>query len=109
MEIGRQLETVTRKLRRTPNRLYVMGQRTKWGNCSSLHNLSFSWRLIMVPEHVLRYLVTHEALHLAVPDHSPRFWLAVQSLCPETERARQWLTRYEGSLPLRLDAIIYSN
>jgi predicted metal-dependent hydrolase len=40
---------------------------------------------------VLKCLVTHEAVHLAVPDHSRRFWLTVQSLCPETERARQWL------------------
>jgi predicted metal-dependent hydrolase len=45
----------------------------------------------MAPPYVLRYLVTHEAAHLAVPDHSARFWLTVQSLCPESERARQWL------------------
>lgn len=45
----------------------------------------------MAPECVLRYLVTHEAVHLAIPDHSRKFWLTVQSLCPETERARQWL------------------
>jgi hypothetical protein len=68
-----------------------MGQRTKWGNCSALHNLSFNWRLIMAPDFVMRYLVTHEAVHLAVPDHSQRFWLTVQSLCPDMERARQWL------------------
>jgi hypothetical protein len=30
-------------------------------------------------------------VHLAVPDHSRKFWLTVQSLCPEMERARQWL------------------
>jgi predicted metal-dependent hydrolase len=47
----------------------------------------------MAPDYVLRYLVTHEAVHLAVPDHSQRFWLTVQSLCPETERARQWLCK----------------
>jgi len=61
-----------------------MGQRTKWGNCSLLPNLSFNWRLIMAPEAVLRYLVTHEAVHLAVPDHSQEFRLTVRSLCPET-------------------------
>ena len=61
------------------------------GNCSALGNLSFNWRLIMAPDFVLRYLVTHEAVHLAIPDHSQKFWLTVQSLCPETERARQWL------------------
>jgi predicted metal-dependent hydrolase len=40
---------------------------------------------------VLHYIVTHEMVHLAVPDHSRKFWLTAQSLCPETERARRWL------------------
>ena len=85
-EVERHLATVTKRLRRTPRKLYLMGQRTKWGNCSAQQNLSFNWRLILAPDFVLRYLVTHEATHLAVPDHSSRFWLTVQSLCPETEK-----------------------
>lgn len=88
-EIEQCLDAVTRKLKRYPRKIYVMGQRTKWGNCSSLQNLSFNWRLIMTPDFVMRYLVTHEAVHLAVPDHSQRFWLTVQSLCLDMERARQ--------------------
>jgi predicted metal-dependent hydrolase len=90
-EIERQLAVVTARLQQRANRLYVMGQRTKWGNCSSRRNLSFNWQLILGPEFVLRYLVTHEAVHLVIPDHSAKFWLAVQSLCPETEKAKQWL------------------
>jgi predicted metal-dependent hydrolase len=102
-EIGRCLDAVTRKLKRYPCKVYVMGQRTKWGNCSSLQNLSFNWRLIMAPDFVMRYLVTHEAVHLAVPDHSQRFWLTVQSLCPEMERARQWLCVNSRQLFLDLE------
>lgn len=79
------------RLKRVPNRIYIMGQRTKWGNCSARGNLSFNWRLIMAPDFVLRYIITHEVVHLAIPDHSRRFWLTVQSLCPSSERARQWL------------------
>jgi predicted metal-dependent hydrolase len=89
--IEQHIADVARRLKRAPNRVYVMGQRTKWGNCSTLGNLSFNWRLVMAPDFVLRYIVTHEMVHLAVPDHSRKFWLTVQSLCPETERARQWL------------------
>jgi len=89
--ITTELEILTQKLNRTPNQIYIMGQRTKWGNCSAKQNLSFNWRLIMAPDYVLRYLVTHEAVHLAVPDHSKRFWLTVQSHCPEMESAKQWL------------------
>lgn len=89
--IEQHLLDVGKRVKRTPNRVYVMGQRTKWGNCSALSNLSFNWRLIMAPDYVLRYIVTHEMVHLAIPDHSQRFWLTVQSLCPNADRARQWL------------------
>ncbi len=60
------------------------------GNCSSLKNLSFNWRLIMAPDFVLRYLVTHEAVHPGLRS-SQKFWLTVRSLCPESECAKQWL------------------
>jgi predicted metal-dependent hydrolase len=89
--IAQHVVEIANHLKRTPERIYVMGQRTKWGNCSALGNLSFNWRLIMAPDTVLQYIVTHEMVHLAVPDHSRKFWLTVQSLCPDTERARQWL------------------
>jgi len=104
-EIENQLETVTTRLRQRPRSGYVMGQRTKWGNCSASRNLSFNWRLILAPDFVLRYLVTHEAVHLAVPDHSAKFWLTVQSLCPETERAKQWLSANGLRLAVKLDSI----
>jgi predicted metal-dependent hydrolase len=89
--IRERIAILSGRLNVQPGRLYIMDQRTKWGNCSRLRNLSFNWRLIMAPEHVLRYLVTHETVHLAIPDHSQKFWLTVQSICPESERARQWL------------------
>lgn len=89
--IDQHIADVAKQLKRASNRIYVMAQRTKWGNCSTRGNLSFNWRLVMAPDFVLRYIVTHEMTHLVVPDHSRKFWLMVQSLCPETERARQWL------------------
>jgi hypothetical protein len=85
------LKDLATKVNKQPGTIYIMGQRTKWGNCSSLRNLSFNWRLIMAPDYVVCYLVTHEVVHLEVPDHSKRFWLMVQSLCPDMERAKQWL------------------
>lgn len=106
--IESHLVAVTGRLGQRPQRLYVMGQRTKWGNCSALRNLSFNWRLILAPDYVLRYLVTHEAVHLAVPDHSPKFWLTVQSLCSHTEKAKQWLCRHQAQLQVGLTAIFTS-
>lgn len=103
--IESHLVAVTGRLGQHPQRVYVMGQRTKWGNCSSLRNLSFNWRLILAPDYVLRYLVTHEAVHLVVPDHSAKFWLTVQGLCSDTEKAKQWLCRHQGQLQVDLTVI----
>ncbi len=105
LEIEREIEAVTRKLKRSPRKVYVMDQRTKWGNCSARQNLSFNWRLVLAPDFVLRYLVTHEAVHLAIPDHSRTFWLTVQSLCPETEKARQWLSANSHQLQVDLNQV----
>lgn len=75
----------------SPHKVYIMGQRTKWGNCSPKGNLSFNWRLILAPDFVMKYIVIHELVHLAIPSHSNEFWLTVQSYCKNVERARQWL------------------
>jgi predicted metal-dependent hydrolase len=105
-EIESKLTAVSARLGQQPQKVYVMGQRTKWGNCSACRNLSFNWRLILAPEYVLRYLVTHEAAHLAIPDHSAKFWLTVQSLCRETERAKQWLCSHQAELQVDLARIL---
>lgn len=104
--IADYLPVVTARIGQKPARVYVMGQRTKWGNCSSRRNLSFNWRLILAPNFVLRYLVAHEVVHLIVPDHSAKFWLTVQSYCPDMERAKQWLSRHHAELTVNLSRVV---
>lgn len=90
-EIAHHVDAFSQRMGVAPGRIYIMEQRTKWGNCSRLGNLSFNWRLIMATPNVLTYLVAHETLHLVIPDHSRRFWLTLQSVCSDSERSRQWL------------------
>lgn len=45
-------------------------------------------------------------MHLAVPDHSTKFWLTVQSLCPGTERSRQWLAAHGHQLTAPLPDLL---
>lgn len=46
---------------------------TRWGSCSSRGAIRLSWRLILAPPAVRRYVVAHEVAHLVHLDHSPRF------------------------------------
>ncbi len=72
-------------------RVAVRDQSSRWGSCSTSGVLSFSWRLILAPSAVLKYLAAHEVAHLIEMNHSVRFWRLVQRLCPDHDRARVWL------------------
>lgn len=66
---------------------------TRWGSCSRRSGLSYSWRLVMAPPHVLSYVVGHEVAHLRHMDHSPAFWALVRDLVGEPSAAVAWLRR----------------
>lgn len=89
------------QLKVKPGRLYIMGQKTKWGGCSRRRNLSFNWRLVMAPPAVLDYIVVHELAHLIEPYHSTRFWLIVRSHCPEYQIHMRWLRDHQERLGIR--------
>jgi len=78
----------------------VRGQRTRWGSCSRSGALSFNWRLMLAPEAVLDYVVWHEVCHLAVHDHSARFWALVARHCPDYREHAGWLRRNGATLVL---------
>ena len=100
-DIIKSVEARSREIPRTNfGRLYVMGQRTKWGGCSGRKNLSFNWRLVMAPPAALDYIVVHELVHLAEPYHSTKFWLIVRSHCPRFEEYRAWLKDNEDRMRL---------
>jgi predicted metal-dependent hydrolase len=66
-------------------------QTSRWGSCTSGGLLSFSWRLIMAPAHVLDYVAAHEVAHLIEMNHGPRFWKQVAGCMPRLEEAKRWL------------------
>jgi hypothetical protein len=86
------------RLGRPVGRVTVRDTRTRWGSCSSAGNLSFCWRLIMSPPHVLDYVAAHEVAHLEVRNHGPAFWDTVAALTDDAEAARAWLLRHGPGL-----------
>jgi len=46
---------------------------TRWGSCTSQGQIRLSWRLILAPPEVRRYVVAHEVAHLVHLNHGPAF------------------------------------
>lgn len=79
-------------------RVAVRDQRSRWGSCSSKHNLNFNWKLILAPTQALDYVVIHELCHLHEFNHSPRFWALVRTQMPDYEIWKKWLKAHGSEL-----------
>ena len=69
----------------------IKDTKSRWGSCSSLHNINYSWRIALAPREVIDYLMAHEVAHLKYQDHSPAFWNCVGELNPNWQIGHKWL------------------
>lgn len=79
-------------------KLTLRDQSTRWGSCSSGGDLSYSWRLILAPAHVLDYVAAHEVAHLKEMNHGPGFWRLVLAHCSTAKESRIWLRAHGRKL-----------
>lgn len=76
------------------SRIYVRDQKTRWGSCSRNRNLSFNYRIALLPERVMDYVIVHELSHLRHFNHSHMFWNCVEAMLPDYKRLRKELKTY---------------
>jgi len=74
---------------------------SRWGSCSSSGRIRLSWRLILAPPEVRRYVVAHEVAHLRHLNHGPEFkTLEARLFGPGLAEARSKLKRVGPRLRL---------
>ncbi len=90
-EISRRAEKYAARIGTSYSGITLRDPASRWGSCSSTGRLNFSWRLLLMPEEVMDYIVAHEVAHLRHMDHSPAFWALVDEMHPGVPAARKWL------------------
>lgn len=64
---------------------------SRWGSCSSSRKLSFATKLLLLPNHIIDYVIVHELAHLKEMNHSAKFWSHVEKAMPDYKTHRKWL------------------
>jgi predicted metal-dependent hydrolase len=82
----------------SPNSVSVRDYKSRWGSCSSKGDISFNWRIIIAPHHIVDYVAVHELCHLKHANHSPAYWKSVKREIPDYETCRQWLKAHASEL-----------
>ncbi|CAN5161944.1 M48 family metallopeptidase [soil metagenome] len=72
-------------------KITIKEQKTCWGSCTRDRHLNFNWKLGLMPDHLVDYVVVHELCHLKHFDHSKKFWELVSTMVPDYKARRREL------------------
>ena len=75
-------------------KIAIRNQKSRWGSCSKKGNLNFNYRLTLIPENLVDYVVVHELCHIGEFNHSKDFWGLVSKNIPYYTNARTHLKKF---------------
>ena len=52
----------------------IRNSKTRWGSCSYNNNINLSLHLMMLPDHLIDYVILHELAHTKEKNHGVYFW-----------------------------------
>ena len=80
-----------------PDRLKLSNAKKRWGSCSGKRSINLNWRLIMLDDRLIDYVVVHELAHLIELNHSSDFWRVVEGVVPDHRELRRQLREHSPS------------
>lgn len=93
LEVAKVLGDFSSVLKARQSGFSVTNANRQWGSCTPQNKLNFSWRLSMLPESLLNYVVVHELAHTIHHNHSRNFWKKVSEVFPNWKVLRAELRR----------------
>ncbi|MDE6690861.1 MAG: M48 family metallopeptidase [Clostridia bacterium] len=68
--------------------------KSRWGCCDRAGNITFNYKLLMLPQQFWRYVAAHELCHTVYMDHSKMFYCLLERILPDYKTYRKQLKMY---------------
>lgn len=81
-----------------PSKVIIKDQKSRWGSCNSMKEIRLNWRLVLMPNRVIDYIIIHELCHLKIMNHSNEFWMLVKKYIPNYKECNIWLNENGRSI-----------
>lgn len=88
------LDDYSERIGKSYHSLTIKKSKTKWWSCSHDQKIHLNLELVHVPTRLIIYVIIHEACHLKVKNHSPRFRELVAIYCSNYKMLKKELWTY---------------
>lgn len=81
-------------------KLEIKQLKSRWGSCNSKQEIVLNCFLMQLPWKYIDYVLLHELTHTEHMSHNGGFWAKLESVYPESKRARKELQAYRPILTI---------
>lgn len=65
-----------------------------WGSFDSNKQMKLNFKLVILPERLVEYVIIHELCHSKQMNHSTKFWKLVEKFCPDYRERKKELNQF---------------
>lgn len=77
----------------------INSSKGRWGSCSGSKNINLSYYLMLLPKHLIEYVLLHELSHTREMNHGEKFWALLNSLTDNKARVlREELKKHKTEI-----------
>ena len=93
------LYQLARKYQISYHQVKINTSRGRWGSCSGKKNINLSAYLMLLPKHLIEYVLLHELAHTLEMNHGAQFWKVLNQLTEgKAKTLDKELKQYKTSL-----------
>ncbi|MEG1545509.1 MAG: YgjP-like metallopeptidase domain-containing protein [Tannerellaceae bacterium] len=96
--LSQRLEMLAKAHSFTYTNVKIQSSHSRWGSCSASKSINLSCNLLLLPEHLIDYVLLHELCHTVELNHGDRFWALLDKVT--SGRSLALKTEIKGYHPL---------
>lgn len=94
-----RLERLSKQCGLSYTSVKINSSQGRWGSCSGRKDINLSYYLVLLPSHLIDYVLLHELCHTREMNHSERFWALLNQLMEGKALAlREELKKYRTEI-----------